>query len=71
LLLPQQKYFTVRVPFAPEDLDAATKAMACHKSQFTPELLQRLLPERNRIWNGVIAFVPASPTVRGNDLFGK
>src|SRR6266567_3437594 len=34
LLFPQAKYFTVKVPFAPADLDAAVKAMACHKTQF-------------------------------------
>jgi LmbE family N-acetylglucosaminyl deacetylase len=71
MLFPQAKYFTVRVPFEPTDLDAAMKAIACHKSQFTPETLQRLLPEQARVWNGMVAFVPASPTAKGNSLFGK
>jgi LmbE family N-acetylglucosaminyl deacetylase len=69
LLLPQAKYFTVHVPFTPADLDAATKAMACHRSQFSPELLQRILPEMARLWNGRIAFVPASSSTGGDDLF--
>ena len=71
MLFPQAKYFNVRVPFAPADLDAALKAMACHKSQFTAEAMQRLLPERNRVWSGTVAFIPASLTSSGNDLFLK
>lgn len=69
MLFPQAKYFTVRVAFAPADLDAAMNALACHKSQFTPETMQRLLPERNRVWNGAVAFIPASSASRGDDLF--
>jgi len=69
MMFPQAKYFTVKVPFTAADLDVAMKAMACHKSQFTPELMQRLLPERNRVWNGTVAFIPAGPASSGDDLF--
>ncbi len=69
MLLPQAKYFTVHVPFMPADLEAANKAMACHRSQFTPEMLQRLVPEMGRLWNGKIAFIPASSSMSGDDLF--
>ena len=69
LLLPQPKYFTVQVPFTPADLEAAKKAMACHRSQFSPEVLQRLVPELGRLWNGKIAFIPASSSMTGDDLF--
>jgi len=71
LLFPQAKYFTVRVPFTPADLDAAVKTMACHKTQFTAEAMQRFLPARDRVWNGAVAFVPASPGLSGDDLFRK
>ena len=71
LLMPQAKYFTVRVPFTPADLDAAMKAMACHKSQFTSETMQRLLPERNRVWNGTVGFIPATSTSSSDDLFRR
>jgi LmbE family N-acetylglucosaminyl deacetylase len=71
LLYPQPKYFTVKVPFAPADLDAAVKTMACHKTQFTAEAMQRFLPARERVWNGAVAFVPASPAFSGDDLFRK
>ena len=69
LLLPQAKYFTVRVPFTLADLEAAKKAMACHRSQFSPEVLQRLVPELGRLWNGKIAFIPGSSSMTGDDLF--
>lgn len=71
LLFPQAKYFTVKVPFTPADLDAAVKTMACHKTQFTAEAMQRFLPARDRVWNGAVALVPASPDLSGDDLFRK
>ena len=71
LLFPQAKYFTVKVPVTPADLDVAVKTMACHKTQFSAEAMQRFVPARERIWNGVVAFVPASPALSGDDLFRK
>jgi len=69
LLFPEAKHFTMQVPFTPADLEAAKKAMACHTSQFNPEALQKLLPELGRMFNGRVAFIPASPAMSGNDLF--
>ena len=71
LLYPQPKYFTVRIPFLPADLDAATNAMACHKTQFSAELMQRFMPVRERMWKGVVALVPASTALNGDDLFRR
>ncbi len=69
LLVPQPKYLTVHVPFQPTDLDAAQKAMACHKSQFTPETLQRYFPAQARLLNGQVTFTPAFSNLAGTDLF--
>ena len=69
LLLPQAKYFTMHVPFTPADLDAAQKSMACHRSQYTAETLQRMLPPMASVLKGKISFVPAIPTMSGDDLF--
>jgi LmbE family N-acetylglucosaminyl deacetylase len=69
MLIPQAKYFTVKVPFAAGDLEAAKTAIACHHSQFTAETLQRVLPEMQRVWNGAVRFIPGSPAVSGDDLF--
>jgi N-acetyl-1-D-myo-inositol-2-amino-2-deoxy-alpha-D-glucopyranoside deacetylase len=71
LLFPQAKYFTVNVPFTPADLDAAVQTMACHKTQFSAETMQRFLPARDRVWNGRVSFVPESPSLSGDDLFRK
>jgi hypothetical protein len=43
--------------------------MACHRSQFGPEIVDRLVPELGRLWNGKIAFIPASLSMSGDDLF--
>jgi len=69
MVIPQEKYFTVRVPITDADLEAAGKALACHHSQFTAELLQRFLPAMPRLWNGAVRFIPGSPAVSGGDLF--
>ena len=69
MLIPQAKYFTVQVPFTPGDLEAAKKAIACHHSQFTAEMLQRFVPGMQGLWNGAVRFIPGSPAVRGDDLF--
>jgi LmbE family N-acetylglucosaminyl deacetylase len=69
LLLPQAKYFTVHVPFTPADLDASQKSMACHRSQYTPETLQLMLPAQARVLNGKVAFIPAISKTSSDDLF--
>ena len=69
MLIPQAKYFTVRVPFEPTDLEAAQKSMTCHGSQFTPEALQRVMPVMRQAWNGMIAFIPGPSAKSGTDLF--
>ena len=69
LLVPDARYVTARVPFSPEDLQAATRSMACHKSQFTPEVVQRVRAAAARVWNGAIPLIPAFPTAPITDLF--
>jgi len=69
LTVPQAKYFTVRVPFAPEDLRASERGMACHRSQFTAEVVQRVHAAAARAWNAAIPLIPAFPTPPGTDVF--
>jgi LmbE family N-acetylglucosaminyl deacetylase len=69
LLVPQAKYSTVHISFGAPDLDAARRAMACHRSQFTPETVDRVFPMQAQYWNGSIALIPAFPTTGGSDLF--
>ena len=69
LVVPQAKFFTVRVPFAPEDLQAAERAAACHRSQFTAEVGKRVGSAMAGAWNGAIPLIPAFQTPPGTDLF--
>ena len=69
LLVPDARYTTARVPFSAQDLEAAARSMACHKSQFTPEVVQRVHAAAARFWNGAIPFIPAFPTPPITDLF--
>jgi LmbE family N-acetylglucosaminyl deacetylase len=69
LLMPQAKYFTVRVSFAPEDFAGARRSMACHGTQFTPEVVERVSSAMARAWNGAIPLIPAFPTASAVDLF--
>ncbi len=69
LVAPQAKWLTMRVSFTPADLDAAQRAMSCHRSQFTPETLERVLPAQARHWNGVVPLSSAFSSVAGTDRF--
>jgi LmbE family N-acetylglucosaminyl deacetylase len=69
LLVPDVRYATARVPFGPEDLQAAARSMACHKSQFTDEVVQRVRAAAEGVWNGAIPLIPAFPTALITDLF--
>jgi LmbE family N-acetylglucosaminyl deacetylase len=69
LLLPESKYFTVRVPFTATDLVASQRSMACHRTQYTPEMLQRVAEAQKRISYSEVAFIPANLATRSNDLF--
>jgi hypothetical protein len=69
LLVPDARYATVHVSFTPDDMAAAARSMACHKSQFTAEHVQRVQAAAARLWNGAIPLIPAFPTVPITDLF--
>ena len=69
LVVPQARFFTVRVPFTPEDLQAAERSATCHRSQMTAEALQRVGSAMARAWNGVIPLIPAFQTSPSADLF--
>ena len=69
LLVPEDKYFTVRVPFTQRDFDRAQRAMACHRTQFTEEQVKRLAPFASQAWNGEIRLIPAFQTGTSTDVF--
>jgi LmbE family N-acetylglucosaminyl deacetylase len=67
-LIPQDKYFTARVAFEETDFDRARQAMACHRTQYSDEVVQRIFQTARTVWNGVIRLVPLFPTHAGTDL---
>ena len=69
LLVPDARLATVRVSFGPEDLQASARSMACHKSQFTAAVVERVQSAAARIWNGAIPLIPAFPTAPITELF--
>jgi hypothetical protein len=69
LVVPQARYFTTRVTFAPEDFAVAKRSMGCHRTQFTPEVIDRVSSAAAAAWNGVIPLVPAFSGASVADLF--
>lgn len=69
LVVPQARYFTTRVPFSQEDFAAAKRALACHRTQVTPEALERVTSAAAAAWNNAIPLVPAFPAGAAPGLF--
>jgi len=68
-LTPLSKYFAVRVPFEMQDANAARRAMACHRSQFTDEMVQSATTAGVRAWADGVRLIPADPAK--TDVFAK
>lgn len=70
-LIPQAKHFTMRVAFTPADLEAARRAMSCHRTQFSSDVVQGFTDAWRQASNGVRALAPAFSTTAGTDLFAS
>jgi len=69
LMVPRAVHFTTRVSFTAEDLAAAKLSMACHRTQFTSEVVERVTDAAARAWNNAIPLVPAFPAAAATDMF--
>jgi hypothetical protein len=69
LVIPQARYVTTRVSFAPQDFAAAKRSMACHRTQFTPAVIERVSSAAAAAWNGAIPLVPVFSGASATDLF--
>ena len=69
LLLPEASHLTVRVAFEPQDFAAARRATACHQTQFTGDMEERVLAAMEREFNGVVTLAPAFDATPRTDLF--
>ena len=68
--IPQAKYLTVTVPFTPKDLEAFSRSMACHKTQYSSDLLARIGEMMKRTDRREWRLSPLVPMVVTRDLFG-
>ena len=68
-VIPQARHFTTRVPYAPQDFAAAKRSMACHRTQFTPEVVERVTSATAAAWNNAIPLIPAFRAPAGTGLF--
>lgn len=71
LLIPQEKYFTTKVSFTPADYEAGLRSMACHKTQYSDEVVHRIGELSRQVWNGVLPFIPFSTANAGTDLLPR
>ena len=69
LLLPEASHLTVRVSFEPQDFDAARRATACHRTQFTGDMMERMLASMERQMNGAVTLSSAFDATQRRDLF--
>jgi LmbE family N-acetylglucosaminyl deacetylase len=58
-----------QVAFAAADLQAARRALSCHKSQATPEMMDESFSALTHLWNGRIQFQQWNGTKKKSDLF--
>lgn len=70
-VIPQSKYFTVKVSFTPADLDASLRSFSCHKTQFPVDGMKRISAMMRLTSTGELPFAPLFPTSVTNDLFGQ
>ena len=71
ITMPQQ-HLTVAVPFAPEDLEAARRAFACHRTQYTRAEMDAINRYLEHGFDGAVHLRPwLASGERRTDLFGR
>jgi hypothetical protein len=68
-LLPMAKYYTARVPFSTADFEASRRSMACHKTQYSDDVVQRVSEGMREALKGELPLAPLSTTAGTTDLF--
>jgi LmbE family N-acetylglucosaminyl deacetylase len=68
-LIPLAKYFSTRVPFSAADFEASRRSMACHKTQYSDDIVHRVSESMRSTLNGELSFAPLFTTASTTDLF--
>ena len=61
-------YLPIRVSFSPADQTAFHRSLECHKSQFTPEEMQKVEHALDKAWDGSVSFRPWIGGAQSSDL---
>lgn len=70
-LLPLPRHFSARVSYSARDFEASVRAMACHKTQFTDDLLTRMVATMKSNDHGALTFSRAFQAAAADDLFAR
>jgi LmbE family N-acetylglucosaminyl deacetylase len=68
-MIPQAKYLTAAVPFTPADLEAFRRSMACHKTQYSEDVLERISAAMKKSEKMEWPLSPLLPVAGTRDLF--
>jgi len=68
-LMPMAKYFTARIAFSTADFDRARQSMACHKTQYSADVMDRISAATRDALNGTLPLMPWLPSPSSTDLF--
>lgn len=68
-LIPLAKYFSVRISFSTTDFEASLRSMACHKTQYPDDTVQRVSEAMRRASKGELPFFTLFPVAATSDLF--
>jgi LmbE family N-acetylglucosaminyl deacetylase len=68
-LVPLAKHFSTRVSFSSRDFEASLRSMACHKTQYSDEIVQTMSNAMRAASKGELPLAPMFPTGATNDLF--
>ncbi len=69
-LTPLPKFLNAAIPYTTADLQASRRAMACHKTQYSDDVVQRVFDAMQGAKKEVMLST-LLPTPATNDLFGK
>jgi LmbE family N-acetylglucosaminyl deacetylase len=67
--MPAPKFFSARISFSTSDFDAARRSMACHKTQYPDDIVERVSAATREALKGELALVPSLPAAPTTDIF--
>lgn len=68
-LIPLAKYFSVRISFSTADFEASLQSMACHKTQYSDDIVHTASEAMRKASKGELPLSPLFPVVATTDLF--